>query len=1249
MAISPALMKSILAMDSYNRGYHAGIKFGVLANNSDSAINGVTQIGTTTVVASRGQADAQNIGFYAIAYTLSTGEKVVSYRGTDENLTYPFGDTGSDITNGYGVGAGSPYGRQAAMAFQFFQTVIGDEVTPATFTLGVLTGGSFIGIDPRSVANISLVGHSLGGGLAGLVGSVYAQPTTMYDNMAFEDAAQSTYLSSGLKALVYGANPPTHPIIAANSILQTIQTSGQFLSFNINWQTTTKTPVTLGDNVNLDALYDGMGLHSMASLIIRQYADEATQKTHTAWMQSAKYFWPVMYNEIFATAIGMDGQAGVDSADTKMRAMIAYSAIDDSSMTAGSVALFGSTGIVAFYNDANDLGKAVAPLNTSSAIVSHVTEISKVFIQYAADLALHHVVQQNGGTLSNGDNFMPVGALEGVLTYTNTIESQVLGINFSDALWNFGTTGVPTIVARQEMLDSGLSGGGWNPLYVATIKAQMQSLWGTSSADVIEHVVFPLWANSATTLSDMSLPSKVTMFIGGTVGNIITASDGNELILGATGADTVDYSFLTHGVTMTAAGMVDKLGHGKDILVSVENITGTAYKDTLYGDSAQTTLSGGMDDDSYYISTNVTMIEAAGCGNDTIFSDVTWAMLATPNIENLTLTGTAASIGTGNDLDNVITGNVAGNTLYGGLGNDRLDGGAGNDTLEGGPGNDIFVFSGGNDIFYDPQVGTETILVTGAWTLADAVFSRSAATPQDLYIRFSATDSITLQYQFASLAYCFDVLKFADNTTVNLATKQYTTYGTTAGEGINGIDVGGSINDIIYGSGGNDVIMAGYGVDYIDGGLGADTMYAFGGDDTFVIDNIGDVPVRYNATGKGTVMSSISYTATIDMNDVFLSGTSAINATGNTLDNTLSGNSAANVLTGLTGNDLYFVTAGDTVVEKLNEGTDTVSSGASWTLGANLENLTLTGTAAVNGTGNSLNNVITGNSANNVLNGGAGADTLGGGLGNDTYVVDNIGDVVTENLSAGTDLVQSNITYTLGANLENLTLTGTSVINGVGNAFNNILKGNTAINTLTGALGNDTYYVTAGDIVTEALNAGTDTVSSGVTWVLGANIENLTLTGTGAVNGTGNSLNNIITGNGANNILNGGAGVDTLKGGNGNDSFIGGLGADTLTGGAGLDRFIFDIAGLGAIDKITDFSTAQGDVLNIHDILVGYNPVSSAITDFLQITNSGANSIVKADRDGTGTTYGWAQIATLSNIIGLTDEALLFANYNIAA
>ncbi|MCU0075582.1 Ig family protein, partial [Pseudomonas koreensis] len=94
-----------------------------------------------------------------------------------------------------------------------------------------------------------------------------------------------------------------------------------------------------------------------------------------------------------------------------------------------------------------------------------------------------------------------------------------------------------------------------------------------------------------------------------------------------------------------------------------------------------------------------------------------------------------------------------------------------------------------------------------------------------------------------------------------------------------------------------------------------------------------------------------------------------------------------------------------------------------YTLGTNLENLTLLG-SALNGTGNSLNNTLIGNDGNNVLDGGLGADGMAGGLGNDTYYVDNVGDYVVEGANAGVDTVIASVTHTLSANVENLTLTG---------------------------------------------------------------------------------------------------------------------------------------------------------------------------------------------------------------------------------
>jgi Ca2+-binding RTX toxin-like protein len=157
------------------------------------------------------------------------------------------------------------------------------------------------------------------------------------------------------------------------------------------------------------------------------------------------------------------------------------------------------------------------------------------------------------------------------------------------------------------------------------------------------------------------------------------------------------------------------------------------------------------------------------------------------------------------------------------------------------------------------------------------------------------------------------------------------------------------------------------------------------------------------------------------------------------------------------------------VIERAHDGIDVVCADVSWTLGRNLENLTLAGTAAIDATGNGLANVLTGNDGNNWLDGKGGADTLAGGFGDDTYEVAQTSDVVIEKADQGTDTVRSSVGYTLGEHLENLTLTGTKAINGTGNTLANVLTGNSANNKLTGGAGDDRL---------EGL-AGTDTLVGG--------------------------------------------------------------------------------------------------------------------------------------------------------------------------
>jgi Ca2+-binding RTX toxin-like protein len=177
--------------------------------------------------------------------------------------------------------------------------------------------------------------------------------------------------------------------------------------------------------------------------------------------------------------------------------------------------------------------------------------------------------------------------------------------------------------------------------------------------------------------------------------------------------------------------------------------------------------------------------------------------------------------------------------------------------------------------------------------------------------------------------------------------------------------------------------------------------------------------------------------------------------TGNDANNTLDGRAGADSMIGKGGNDTYFMdNVGDVVTEIANEGTDTVQSTITYTLADNLENLTLLGSGAINGTGNGTKNIITGNTAANVLNGNGGTDSLIGGRGNDTYIVDSNDDSITESgLRADADSVESSVSWILGINLENLTLTGSSAINGTGNNLNNAISGNSVNNILDGGNG----------------------------------------------------------------------------------------------------------------------------------------------------------------------------------------------------
>ena len=497
------------------------------------------------------------------------------------------------------------------------------------------------------------------------------------------------------------------------------------------------------------------------------------------------------------------------------------------------------------------------------------------------------------------------------------------------------------------------------------------------------------------------------------------------------------------------------------------------------------------------------------------------------SVQNQTLTGTSGvdtlNGGAGNDTLSGLAGN---DTLNGNAGNDRLDGGTGNDTLRGGTGDDTYVADSATDVITEnADEGTDTV----------------------------------------ETAITFDLTNRANVENLRL----------TGSGNVNG--TGNGLNNTLTGNGGANTLNGGLGADLLVGGLG---------NDTYVVDNTADVVTELSGQGTDLVQSSVTYTLSSDVENLTLTGTNAINGTGNNLNNVLTGNSAVNTLTGGAGDDVYFITSGDIITEAAGEGTDTVNAGFTYTLADNVENLTLTGTSAINGTGNALNNILTGNSAVNTLTGGA---------GDDIYFITS-SDIVTEASGGGTDTVNAGFTYTLAANAENLVLTGTSAINGTGNGLNNILTGNSGTNTLTGGAGNDTYIIGTGDTVVEAAGAGTDTVQSSVTHTLATNVENLTLTGTTAINGTGNTAGNSLVGNGGANVLNGKAGNDTL------------------TGGSGADIFFFDTALSASTNKdtITDFNVVD-DTIRLENAIFTKFTATGAISAANFVSGAGARALDSND------------------------------------
>ena len=748
-----------------------------------------------------------------------------------------------------------------------------------------------------------------------------------------------------------------------------------------------------------------------------------------------------------------------------------------------------------------------------------------------------------------------------------------------------------------------------------------QTIWDTGGTDTIE------WISASESATIDLRPGAWS-----DLGKPLTFWDATQSHIVGTSNNTVA---IHYDVVIENA----KGGSGNDILIGndvanrlegnagEDSLNGGQGNDTLDGGAGIDTLIGGSGDDTYLID-NVgdVVTELLNEGTDLVKVGIatTGTYTLGANLENATLTNAVTYHLTGNELDNALTGNALANTLLGKAGDDTLNGGAGTDTLIGGLGNDTYVI----DVLADRLIeasgeGSDLVnvaLASGTYALGANLENATVTSSATMAVNLTGNELANILTGNAA-ANILDgglgadaLIGGAGNDTYHINTLA-DTITELANEGTDlvrvGIaTVGGTytltsnlenatlINVVDYNLTGNALAntLTGNAADNIlDGGLGNDTLIGGLGNDTYMMDVLTDTITE--AAGEGTDLVNVALTAagtyTLGANIENATVTSAaaitVNLTGNALANTLTGNAADNILNGSTGadtligglgNDTYIIDVlTDTIIEAVGQGTDLVNvalaTAGTYTLGANLENATVTSGASisVNLTGNELANTLTGNAAANILDGGAGNDTLIGGLGNDTYIV-STGDSVVEALNGGIDLVQSDVSHTLAANVENLTLTGSADLSATGNTLANILTGNSGnnsldggdgIDTLKGGAGNDTYQVdlTAAnqlqDTVTENAIEGTDTITlrSGntvlattSTLVLGAYLENLDASGTSTarLNLTGNVLANTLTGNDAANILDGGLGNDALIGGLGNDCYVfgRGCGSDTV-------------------------------------------------------------------------------------------------------
>ncbi|MBK7361852.1 MAG: type I secretion C-terminal target domain-containing protein [Micavibrio sp.] len=435
-----------------------------------------------------------------------------------------------------------------------------------------------------------MTGHSLGGGLAGLVGATYGKSGVLFDNMPAELAATNVMLVNAFKTLVFSTDLPELPDF---SRLHTESMQGETLTSFRSAQNDIDiiAPYDWGNNVVIPStLIPGENQHSMASLVIRKFAD--LEVNGQSWRDSAKYFWPVLYQDSFAQSIGMSGVEGTLKQQGKysdiLRQVIAYSAIDEGERP------FGDTAIRAMYDDANDFGRVIQKAGLSQLLLAHIDDITKSYVHFAGLLALNDIEKKDQPHV-----------LTGILSYPGTTNAT-LSVNFSENLWQGVNKGeMPVMSTRAEFL-----GELYNEIGNSSIRNATLKMWGNDTVNVIDRVVFAMTeTGGASKIETLATNNEGTLFVGGAGADTVTGSDnhelfytgkgddvvnagsgddiilgsaGNDIIDGYVGNDLIDYSSSPGAVSTISAVRVNDGWGGQDRLTGIENFIFTRYDDNLF-------------------------------------------------------------------------------------------------------------------------------------------------------------------------------------------------------------------------------------------------------------------------------------------------------------------------------------------------------------------------------------------------------------------------------------------------------------------------------------------------------------------------------------------------------------------------------------------------------------------------------------------------------------------------------------------